>query len=491
MAGPVRRNAVTLAPLQPGDAWDPIFEWYARGIRTLQGRLLHDPTSWRYQAAIHAYDRQSDPLQGPGDQLPSAADQKRFWNQCQHMSWFFLPWHRLYLTYFEQMVRAAIVAQGGPDGWALPYWNYGDRNNPRARQLPLAFTLPTLPDGTANPLRIEDRNRGNTNRPVATANEADARAALLDPRFVAASVGGTAGFGGPQTAFSHGDLGTAMGKLEGTPHGTMHVAVGGFMGSFATAGLDPLFWLHHANVDRLWEVWRRRDAAHRDPAQAQWRTGVRFALHDARGQVIEHTALDAVETTAVPMGYSYEDVSDPVAPAAAPPGAGQRRAAMGDHPPELVGATDAPVVLTGEPTTARVPIETATGPAARRSAGEPREVHLNVEQVTGLEASVNYAVYLNVPDGASPEEHPELFAGLVSTFGVPEATRGAAGRPANGVTVSLDVTEVVQRLETQGSWTGAVHVTFVPESLPPEQGRLAAPAASSPITVGRVSVYVS
>ena len=80
---------------------------------------------------------------------------------------------------------------------------------------------------------------------------------------------------------------------------------------------------------------------------------------------------------------------------------------------------------------------------------------------------------------------------LVSTFGVPEATRGAAGRPANGVTVSLDVTEVVQRLETQGSWTGAVHVTFVPESLPPEQGRLAAPAASSPITIGRVSVYVS
>ena len=27
------------------------------------------------------------------------------------------------------------------------------------------------------------------------------------------------------------------------------------MASFFTAGLDPVFWMHHANIDRLWETY--------------------------------------------------------------------------------------------------------------------------------------------------------------------------------------------------------------------------------------------
>ena len=32
-----------------------------------------------------------------------------------------------------------------------------------------------------------------------------------------------------------------------------------------TAALDPIFWLHHANIDRLWEWWRTKDVAPDDP----------------------------------------------------------------------------------------------------------------------------------------------------------------------------------------------------------------------------------
>jgi tyrosinase len=49
---------------------------------------------------------------------------------------------------------------------------------------------------------------------------------------------------------------TFQSALEGGPHNWVHNAVGGTM---ATSGspADPLFWLHHANVDRIWADWQK------------------------------------------------------------------------------------------------------------------------------------------------------------------------------------------------------------------------------------------
>src|SRR5215469_9594873 len=149
----VRRDVWKLA------TWDPIILWYAKGIAEMQTRPIADPTSWRYQAAIHDYSRADDPLAKPTDKLPT--DQAKYWARCQHGSWFFLPWHRLYLGFFEQIVRAAIQKLGGPHhNWALPYWNYSDKSNPKALQLPPAFFAPKLPDGSPNPLLVTERSAG-------------------------------------------------------------------------------------------------------------------------------------------------------------------------------------------------------------------------------------------------------------------------------------------------------------------------------------------
>ena len=43
------------------------------------------------------------------------------------------------------------------------------------------------------------------------------------------------------------------GALEG-PHGWVHNAVGGTMGS-STSPKDPIFWLHHGFIDKLWADW--------------------------------------------------------------------------------------------------------------------------------------------------------------------------------------------------------------------------------------------
>lgn len=44
--------------------------------------------------------------------------------------------------------------------------------------------------------------------------------------------------------------------MEVNPHGSAHMWVGGLMGSLATAAQDPLFFMHHSNVDRLWAMWQ-------------------------------------------------------------------------------------------------------------------------------------------------------------------------------------------------------------------------------------------
>jgi len=108
-----------------------------------------------------------DPYADPSDVFPTSAEQGKFWRQCQHFSWFFLPWHRWYLLYFEEIVTTTIVQLGGPAGWALPYWNYSGKQ-PDARKLHPAFIAPQLPDGSPNALYIAEPNRrsGNDGQPV-------------------------------------------------------------------------------------------------------------------------------------------------------------------------------------------------------------------------------------------------------------------------------------------------------------------------------------
>jgi tyrosinase len=486
----VRRNVLKL----PGGDWDPIIDWYARAIAEMQTRPMNDPTSWRYQAAIHDYARGSDPNATPADALPSASDQTTFWAQCQHASWYFLPWHRMYLAYFEQVVAATVQHLGGPSDWALPYWNYSDSANPNARKLPPAFRATTMPNGKPNPLRIPARVRGNSGKDVTTPAGVSINC-LKDQWFAAQGTGGDPGFGGPATLFHH-DPGPA-GMLEATPHGSIHVAVGGFMGAFNTAGLDPIFWLHHCNLDRLWVVWRQRNAQHLDPSDAKWQTPPPFKLHDATKAPVSLTPSQVVDTTASPLNYQYDDVSDPLP---APPGGAppvQTGLAMQPPPPhpipEMVGATDKEVALEGQATTTEMAVTQPTGPARASLLATPeRRVYLNIENITGTGAPTSYAVYVNLPPGANAHEHQELYAGLLPMFGVAEASRADQTHPGSGLHYSLEIGDVVRTLEARNAWDPTkLRVTFVPEETEPDEPEpgFASLTAKQPIRIGRVSLY--
>ncbi|MDB4308221.1 tyrosinase family protein, partial [Gammaproteobacteria bacterium] len=141
--------------------------WYAKGVGVLQARALDDPNSWWFFAAIHgeyvSRPERAYPGWGfippapdvPTSPLPSQGDIAAYWNQCQHQSWYFPPWHRGYLIALEEQLREAIVGLGGPNSWALPYWNYLGPDD--QYKMPPAFAESNLPDGSPNPLFVTAR----------------------------------------------------------------------------------------------------------------------------------------------------------------------------------------------------------------------------------------------------------------------------------------------------------------------------------------------
>ncbi|KAH9208163.1 hypothetical protein DL95DRAFT_373581 [Leptodontidium sp. 2 PMI_412] len=52
-------------------------------------------------------------------------------------------------------------------------------------------------------------------------------------------------------------------KLEGGPHGTIHSVLGGEMNP-TTSPNEPLFFLHHAQIDRLWWKWQQENPSNRE-----------------------------------------------------------------------------------------------------------------------------------------------------------------------------------------------------------------------------------
>jgi tyrosinase len=257
-----RKNALALA------IWDPLLLWYAKAVGAMKNRPITDPTSWKYQAAIHGFSLNPQLLAGvhwkqwtKNQTLPKAQEQATFWAQCQHGTWYFLPWHRMYLGFFEEIVRKTVADLGGPADWALPYWNYNQ--GLASGKLPVAFTQTKLPDGSANPLLEPMRDAGNNGQPFLPASDVSLKAAFQDHQFASPTNGAAAGFGGPVTNFHHS--GGSHGALESKPHDLVHVDVGGLMGDPGTAAYDPIFWLHHANIDRLWEVWLKAAAVNKNP----------------------------------------------------------------------------------------------------------------------------------------------------------------------------------------------------------------------------------
>jgi Common central domain of tyrosinase/Polyphenol oxidase middle domain len=467
----VRREIWSLESANP---FDPITLAYANAVRVMQSRPPNDPTSWSYQAAMH----------GTLAPVPSGAP----WNACQHGGWFFLPWHRMYLYYFERIVRKAVLDAGGPIDFALPYWNY-DRPTP-GNTIPVAFRTSTLPDGTGNPLYLGPPLRrasymNGWGLPQTATSPANA---LAETDF--SSPNATSSFGGGAVGPGH-SLG-AVGSLEITPHGNIHVEIGGpgqpcsqgLMSFFECAALDPIFWLHHANIDRLWNVWRTL-AGRTNPSDSGW-LNQRFEFRDENGAAVSLSGADVLDT-ATQLDYIYDDQLRIIPAIPRPFELTWKRPGP---PPELAAATEKPIVLTGSPVTAELHVPTGLRRALAAAVPDRRQLYLNIDDIEAdANPGVNYEVYIETPGGG-------LHVGNISLFGIEELKRAnEPHRTAPGFRHSFNITRAVHELADKGEWTpDSVRVRLEPMRgvPPPDAPRQAVEERIShpPVRIGSVSLFL-
>ncbi|MGI9331914.1 MAG: tyrosinase family protein [Gammaproteobacteria bacterium] len=177
----------------------------------------------------------------------------------------FLPWHREYLKRFEQALQSVDPRV------TVPYWNWGlgpesdtsslfrdDRMGPMgsggASGFEIASGFLALTPNSVNPLgwSVHPSLRAfgqalQRNRVLDTASNQPApwpTAQAIDDLL------GLSSFHDFRPGF------------EFPPHGIVHIRVGRDMARM-TSPNDPIFWLHHAQVDRIWSQWQ---ASHPGPS---------------------------------------------------------------------------------------------------------------------------------------------------------------------------------------------------------------------------------
>jgi len=459
---------------------DDTLEWYARAVARMWERPATETTSWIYQAAIHgSYDTPKD-----------------LYNQCKHGSWYFLAWHRMYLYYFESIVRAAIVELDGPADWSLPYWNYAiDREH---ATLPPAFREPA--DAETNPLYVVERHQAEG--PIPGINEGAALSKRITSQAEAEAlacthfIGNTLeeGFGGGRGPYE-AKLWEATGMVELNPHNNVHNAVGkgGWMSDENTAALDPIFWLHHANIDRIWALWQQSFGA---PGESEWQ-GQQFQFFDAHGKKVGKTCGKVLDTIA-DLNYEYDSIAQAQP---GPAGGPEPELAMVDPEPKVIATADGPTLHGGRqgvPVNFEPQAQNEVLEASRES--DPRRLYLNIENIEGEKnPGTVYGVYVNLPENPDPAMLDAHYAGSVSFFGLERTNDPQADEHPHALRYSLEVGDLLRSLGGGRQYEEEeVHVTFLPETLLPPEGAptmeslafAEEPADEPPVQIGRVSLSV-
>ena len=266
-------------------------ELYEKGVSLMKERSSvnqGDPFGWVYQAGIHGnFWRDVEKLASwsaqYGYEFTSEEDVlagNTVLNNCTHyneqwggvaiaagtdMEVNFLSWHRLYLQSLEFVMRELLSQEGieGAENWAIPYWEY---TNPSEGTIPSIFRDQNSP--------LYELSRGVRINSGESMNDIGVLQTIEN------------GLKDSDEQSTYQSFNTA---LDANPHGFMHDVIGGqqdsdadklitgaaqrayaerigagdaddigdfgLMGNVASAALDPIFFLHHSYIDKIWSDW--------------------------------------------------------------------------------------------------------------------------------------------------------------------------------------------------------------------------------------------
>jgi tyrosinase len=382
----------------------------------MQALSASDNRGWIYWAEFHGYNRYEcwhHAAVGP-DQFPYD---------------LFLPWHRAYLTFFDNAARDQNAEA------ILPWWDWTSVTSHQSG-LPAAYTadgaaLQTgpIPGINGQAARRTRRNPGSPAR-LPSQQRIDQILALTDFRD-----------------FSD--------KLQDV-HDGVHGWVGGDMGSIGTSAFDPVFWAHHAMIDRVWYLWQLKHGVSNIPPNY-----LDIALFPG------YTVKDVLDVRT--LGYDYAGAAV-AAGDDIPPGVSSAR----EQPPEPPAETPEPTPPTSAPPYTSEPLDLGLLDS------DYYRADIEFHRVDHAGASYEGRVYLNKPDAddATGYDDPS-YAGSYHIFGH-GGCLGDPGhcdvkprrlydpRPAHPLTPATKTVIATDAVRQAAERDGRVTVTVVPivEPLP-------------------------
>jgi hypothetical protein len=432
---------------------------YKKAVKAMLALPPEDPRNWYRNAFTHLMD-------------------------CPHGNWWFLVWHRGFLAHFEQICREM---SGDPD-FALPFWDWTaepkipdsfwddvlDPGHSEYLQSKQAFesalkpamqtywnglssaqrhqqdlrgfdTFETLWQSASAAFRPYDESRSLTQaKPDLTGNAREyvkpnvVRDLLAPAEYVTTT--GDARFGSAEASNHHGH-GAGYSILEGQPHNWVHDDIGGFMLQFLSP-TDPIFFMHHCNIDRLWDVWtRKQEAAGRStrPPANLWDTYRRepfLFFHQADGSPATATTAEDYFRTA-PFEYDYAPGSGDEAPSALIASAAEAVPTAGTENLNLAFASE---------DAAQTPVAVPRSLSDRLAASSDGQRFFAAVTITPpmQREGLAFNVFIG-PEGAPLSTDPDG-DNLAASF-----TFFGPGHHAGPSTFTVGITEAVERLRAAGS----------------------------------------
>ncbi|XP_055820805.1 catechol oxidase B, chloroplastic-like [Solanum dulcamara] len=258
-----------------------------------------DPIGFKQQANVHcAYCNGAYRIGGKELQI--------------HFSWLFFPFHRWYLYFYERILGSLI----DDPTFGLPYWNW---DHPKGMRIPPMF------DNEASSLYDQNRNQNHRNGTIIDLGHFGKETQIpqlqimtnnltLMYRQMVTNAPCPSQFFGER--YFLGVDPKAQGTIENIPHTPVHIWTGDTprqkhgedMGNFYSAGLDPVFYCHHANVDRMWNEWKLIGGKRRDISDKDWLNS-EFFFYDENRNPFRVKVRDCLDSKK--MGYDYAPMPTP------------------------------------------------------------------------------------------------------------------------------------------------------------------------------------
>ncbi|KAK9150038.1 hypothetical protein Syun_008347 [Stephania yunnanensis] len=238
-----------------------------------------------------------------------------------HGNWLFLPWHRYYLYFWERILGKII----GDPTLAIPYWNWDTADG---------MFMPSVYLDDKSSLYNDNRNHDHykalmdfnyTNEPTPTPNpRPDEYAKVINQNydkveklFTSDNVARACLFMGQPIVAGEDMTETEMTENAGAIerlHNLAHEWVGPVakpnhdMGNFYTAARDTLFFAHHANVDRMWDIYRKKRGNKVEFNRPDF-LEASFLFYDENRQLVRCKVSDSL--SAEKLGYTYSSEEQP------------------------------------------------------------------------------------------------------------------------------------------------------------------------------------